>query len=85
MSLGNTGGGAAKVGQSSKRRDEEMSDSDASSPREMRRCFCGSMIKDGEGIYCSAGTSLFTSSMTSNPLETVKQSINSKTVADLVV
>lgn len=26
------------------------------SPPEIRNCFCGNVIRDGEGIYCSAGT-----------------------------
>ena len=27
------------------------------SPGEIRNCFCGNVIGNGEGIYCSAGTS----------------------------
>jgi hypothetical protein len=34
------------------------STSTSQSPPEIRNCFCGNVIKDGEGIYCSAGMSL---------------------------
>jgi hypothetical protein len=34
------------------------STSTSQSPPEVRNCFCGNVIKDGEGIYCSAGMSL---------------------------
>lgn len=43
-----------RIGFKTKMSVEEMSDASLS-PKEDRTCFCGNVIKDGEGIYCSAG------------------------------